>query len=122
MGKPNRTRLARKRRHARVREKVVGTSQRPRLNIYRSLNHIYAQLIDDSNGQTLLAVSTLDSALGEDLGSKNKTEQAAVVGNALAERAKQIGISEAVFDRGGYKYHGRVKALADASREGGLHI
>ncbi len=122
MGKPNKTRLARKRRHARVREKVVGTSQRPRLNIYRSLNHIYAQLIDDSNGQTLLAVSTLDSALGKNLGSKNKTEQAAVVGNALAERAKQIGITEAVFDRGGYKYHGRVKALADASREGGLHI
>jgi large subunit ribosomal protein L18 len=122
MGKQNKARLARKRRHARVRQKVVGTSQRPRLNIYRSLNHIYAQLIDDSNGQTLLAVSTLDSALGKNLGSKNKTEQAAVVGNALAERAKEIGIAEAVFDRGGNKYHGRVKALADASREGGLHI
>ena len=122
MGKQNKARLARKRRHARVRQKVVGTSQRPRLNIYRSLNHIYAQLIDDSNGQTLLAVSTLDSALRKNLGSKNKTEQAAVVGNALAERAKQIGIAEAVFDRGGNKYHGRVKALADASREGGLHI
>ena len=122
MGKPNKTRLARKRRHARVRKKVVGTSQRPRLNVYRSLNHIYAQLIDDSQGQTLLAVSTFDSALGKNLGSKTRTEQAAVVGKTLAERAKETGISQVVFDRGGYKYHGRVKTLADASREGGLQI
>jgi large subunit ribosomal protein L18 len=122
MGKPNDVRLARKRRHGRVRAKVVGTSQRPRLNVYRSLNHIYAQIIDDSQGHTLLAVSTLDPSLRQGLASKTKIEQAAAVGKALAERAVQSGITQVVFDRGGYKYHGRVKALAEASREGGLQF
>jgi large subunit ribosomal protein L18 len=122
MGKPNDVRLARKRRHGRVRAKVVGTSQRPRLNVYRSLNHIYAQIIDDSQGHTLLAVSTLDPSLRQGLASKTKIEQAAAVGKTLAERAVQSGITQVVFDRGGYKYHGRVKALAEASREGGLQF
>ncbi len=120
MGKPNKARLARQRRHARVRKLVVGTTQRPRLNVYRSLNHIYAQIIDDSQGHTLVAVSTLDPSLRKELTGKSKTEQAAQVGKVLAERALQAGITQVVFDRGGYKYHGRVKALAEASRAGGL--
>ena len=110
MGKPNRVQLARKRRHERVRRKVVGTSQCPRLNIYRSLNHVYAQIIDGSREHTLLAVSTLDSSLRQGLVGKNKTDQAAVVGSVLAERAIQSDIKQVVFDRGGYRYHGRVKA------------
>jgi large subunit ribosomal protein L18 len=122
MGKPNKAQLARGRRHARVRSKVVGTSQRPRLNVYRSLNHIYAQVIDDSHDRTLLAISTLDLSLRQGLAGKNKTQQAAIVGKTLAERAVQAGITQVVFDRGGYQYHGRVKALAEASREGGLQF
>jgi large subunit ribosomal protein L18 len=122
MGKTNDVRLAREHRHGRVRGKVMGTSQRPRLNVYRSLNHIYAQIIDDSQGHTLLAVSSVDPSLRQSLASKTKIEQAAVVGKTLAERAVQSGITQVVFDRGGYKYHGRVKALADASREGGLQF
>jgi large subunit ribosomal protein L18 len=122
MGKTNDVRLARKHRHGRVRGKVMGTSQRPRLNVYRSLNHIYAQIIDDSQGHTLLAVSSVDPSLRQSLASKTKIEQAAAVGKTLAERAVQSGITQVVFDRGGYKYHGRVKALADASREGGLQF
>ena len=120
MGKPNRAQLARKRRHVRVRKQVEGTSERPRLNVYRSLNHIYAQIIDDSRGSTLLSVSSVDPSLRKSLASKTRTEQATVVGTTLAERAKEAGISQVVFDRGGYKYHGRVKKLAEASREGGL--
>ena len=122
MGKTSKTQLARERRHARVLSKVVGTSERPRLNVYRSLGNIYAQIIDDSRGYTLLAVSTLDTALRGELAEKTKTEQSALVGKVLAERAAQAGITSVVFDRGGYKYHGRVKALADASREGGLQF
>jgi large subunit ribosomal protein L18 len=122
MGKTSRVQLARERRHARVRSKVVGTLERPRLNVYRSLNNIYAQVIDDTQGHTLLAVSTLDPALKGELMEKTKTEQAALVGKVLAERAMQAGITSVVFDRGGYKYHGRVKALAEASRESGLQF
>ncbi len=122
MGKPNKRQVARKRRHARVREQLEGTSERPRLNVHRSLNHIYVQLIDDSQGRTLLAVSSLDPSLRKSLAGKTKTEQAAAVGKTLAERATEAGISQVVFDRGGYKYHGRVKKLADASREGGLQF
>jgi large subunit ribosomal protein L18 len=122
MGKPNRARLARMRRHERVRSKVVGTPQRPRLNVYRSLNHIYAQIIDDSQGRTLMSISSLDSSLRDSLAERTKTERAAEVGKVLAERAKQAGITQVVFDRGGYKYHGRIKALAEASREGGLQF
>lgn len=122
MSNTNKAQVARERRHARVRQKVVGTSDRPRLNVYRSLDHIYAQIIDDTHGRTLLAVSTLDPSLRQNLEGKTKTEQAAAVGRTLAEQAKQAGIVMVVFDRGGYKYHGRVKALAEASREGGLQF
>jgi large subunit ribosomal protein L18 len=122
MGKPNKRQVARKRRHTRVRKQLEGTSERPRLNVYRTLNHIYVQLIDDSQGHTLLAVSSLDPSLRKSLAGKTKTEQAAEVGKTLAERATEAGISQVVFDRGGYKYHGRVKKLADASREGGLQF
>lgn len=122
MGKPNKRQVARKRRHTRVRKQLEGTLERPRLNVHRSLNHIYVQLIDDSQGRTLLAVSSLDPLLRNSLAGKTKTEQAAAVGKTLAERAREAGISQVVFDRGGYKYHGRVKKLADASREGGLQF
>jgi large subunit ribosomal protein L18 len=120
MGKPNKALLARERRHARVRRSLVGTAECPRLNVYRSLNNIYAQIIDDSRKHTLLTVSTLDPSLRQNLAGKTKSQQAAQVGKLLAERALQAGITQVVFDRGGYKYHGRVKALAEASREGGL--
>jgi large subunit ribosomal protein L18 len=111
---------ARKRRHRRIRVKLSGTAGRPRLNIFRSLQHIYAQVIDDEAGQTLAAASTLDHDLVAALSGKPKREQAEVVGKAVAERALASGIEEVVFDRGGYLYHGRVKALADGAREGGL--
>jgi len=113
-------REARIRRHLRVRKKVKGTPQRPRLNVFRSLNHIYAQIIDDTAGHTLVAASTLDPELRGRLDGKRKTEQAALVGELIARRARDKGIVQVVFDRGGYKYHGRVKALAEAARQGGL--
>lgn len=116
------SRIARKRRHQRVRTKVNGSAERPRLNIFRSLNHIYAQLVDDTVGQTLVAASTLDKEVAGKISGKTKKDQAALVGSAIAERAKAAGIDEVVFDRGGYRYHGRVKALADAAREGGLQF
>ena len=111
--------LTRAKRHRRVRKRVVGSAQRPRLNVYRSLTHIYAQVIDDSKGHTIAAASTVDSALK---GAKNggNIEGAKAVGTLIAERAKAAGVERVVFDRGGYLYHGRVKALADAAREGGL--
>jgi large subunit ribosomal protein L18 len=115
-------RAARLRRHRRVRKRVVGTSERPRLNVFRSLRHIYAQVIDDSREHTLIAASTVDREVVAQLEGLTKTEQARVVGRVLAERALSQGISQVVFDRGGYKYHGRVKALADAAREGGLEF
>jgi large subunit ribosomal protein L18 len=115
-------RLARKRRHRRVRKKVFGTAERPRLNVFRSLRHIYAQIIDDEQGHSLVAASTLDPDLCDQLASLDKTAQAKVVGKALAERALAKGIDKVIFDRGGYKYHGRVEALAEASREGGLEF
>ena len=113
---------ARQRRHARVRKKVTGTPERPRLNVYRSLDHIYAQVIDDTTGNTLVSASTIDGELRERLGPLNKSEQAKEVGKVVAERAKAKGINQIVFDRGGYPYHGRVKALADGGREGGLEF
>ncbi len=113
-------RLARLRRHRRVRKKVVGTPERPRLSVFRSLKHIYAQIIDDSRGHTLVAASTLDPQLRGQLDGLTKTEQARLVGKLLAERALARGVKKVAFDRGGYKYHGRVKALAEAAREGGL--
>jgi len=111
---------ARERRHRRVRVTVKGTHERPRLNVFRSLRHIVAQVIDDTSGKTLASASTLDAELKAQAEGKNKTEQAKLVGKALAERAQKAGVKKVVFDRGGYKYHGRVKALAEASREGGL--
>jgi large subunit ribosomal protein L18 len=111
---------ARQRRHTRVRHKVFGTPERPRLNVFRSLNHIYAQVIDDSQGRTLASASTIDRLLRQDLAALNKKEQAKAVGRALAERVRAQGIEKVVFDRGGYPYHGLVKALAEGSREGGL--
>jgi large subunit ribosomal protein L18 len=114
--------LARKRRHRRVRKKIFGTAERPRLNVFRSLRHVYAQIIDDEQGHTLVAVSTLEEGLRDDLAELDKSSQAKVVGKALAERAQAKGIRQVVFDRGGYKYHGRVKALADGVREGGLEF
>jgi large subunit ribosomal protein L18 len=103
-----------------VRKKVFGTAERPRLNVFRSLQHIYGQIIDDERGHTLAAVSTLDPALRDQLAGLDKTAQARVVGNALAKCAQTSGIQQVVFDRSGYRYHGRVKALADGAREGGL--
>jgi large subunit ribosomal protein L18 len=105
----------RTRRHFRVRKKVNGTSERPRLVIYRSLKHIYAQLVDDNAQRTLMTVT--------DAGAEGKkTEKSAEVGKRIAQRAKEAGITRVVFDRGGYKYHGRVKAVADGAREGGLEF
>ena len=105
-------------RHVRVRRKVKGSPGRPRLCVFRSLRHIYAQVIDDSNGHTLVAATSIEAAEGAKEGPKLAISQA--VGKMVAERALAKGISQVVFDRGGYKYHGRVKALAEASREGGL--
>ena len=113
-------RIARERRHIRVRKSVSGTSQRPRLNVFRSATHIYAQVIDDVAGRTIAAASDLDKALAGETSGKSKTERAVAVGKAVAERAKAAGVELVVFDRGGYKYHGRVRALADAAREAGL--
>jgi large subunit ribosomal protein L18 len=114
------TREARIRRHHRVREKVSGTDSRPRLCVFRSLNHIYAQVIDDLKGHTLVTASTLDAEIGNDSKKKSKTGRAEMVGSLLAKRAVDKGISQVAFDRGGFKYQGRVKALAEAARKAGL--
>lgn len=111
---------ARKRRHMRVRRKISGTAERPRLNVFRSLYNIYVQVIDDQAGHTLVSASTLESGLQESLADKSKVEQAKEIGKIVAERAKAAGIDQVVFDRGGYHYHGRVKAVAEGSRESGL--
>ena len=115
----------RQRRHARVRKTVAGTASMPRLNVYRSLNHIYAQIIDDRTGNekggvTLAAASTMDKDVKAQLDGLSKTDAAKVVGKVIAERALQKGVQTVVFDRGGYLYTGRVKALADGAREAGL--
>ncbi len=110
----------RKKRHKRVRYKVIGTAVRPRLNVSRSLQHIYAQLIDDTTGQTLASASTVDSTLRTTLKSGGNVEAAKAVGKLIAERGKEKGVDAVVFDRGGYKYHGRIAAVADGAREGGL--
>jgi large subunit ribosomal protein L18 len=114
------SRKARERRRRRVRMKLSGTSERPRLNVFRSLDHIYAQVIDDVEGRTLASASSLDKELRSEMSDKTKKEQAELVGKTVAERAKSAGIEAVVFDRGGFLYHGRVKALADGAREGGL--
>jgi large subunit ribosomal protein L18 len=118
--KSNSTRLARIKRHARVRAKVEGTADRPRLSVFRSLNHIYAQVIDDSKGVTLAAASTIDPEVSSNLEGKVKKSQAELVGSLIAKRAMEKGVQQVVFDRGGYKYIGRVQALADAARKQGL--
>ncbi len=119
MGKSE-PRVARRRRHARVRAKVEGRTSRPRLCVFRSLNHVYAQVIDDSQGHTLAWASTLDPELRGELSGKAKTEKAELTGSLIAKRALAKGVKEVVFDRGGFKYHGRVKALAEAARQAGL--
>jgi large subunit ribosomal protein L18 len=121
MAKSSRS-IARVRRHVRVRKNLMGTAERPRLNVFRSLSAIYAQVIDDQAGRTLLAASTMDRELREKIKGLKKSEQAKLVGQALAERAKSKGIQSVVFDRGGYRYIGRVKAFADGAREGGLQF
>jgi len=122
MAKKNSRADARKRRHKRVRKQVHGTAQKPRLNVYRSLNEIYAQVIDDNKGHTLASASTIDGELKKKAKGMTKKEQATLVGQMIAERAKKKGIKEVVFDRGGYKYIGRVAALADGAREKGLQF
>lgn len=116
--------LQRRRRHFRIRNKVWGTAERPRLVVYRSLKNIEGQLVDDDTGRTLLGLSTLapDVRDFEAEGQNHRVEHAYVAGKALAERAKEQGIESVVFDRGGYKYHGRVKAFAEGAREGGLQF
>lgn len=111
---------ARVRRHIRVRKSVFGTPERPRLCVFRSLNDIYAQVIDDIEGRTLVSASSIDAELRGKMAGLKKVEQARAVGKAVAERAKNKGIDAVVFDRGGFRYMGRVKALADGAREGGL--
>ena len=114
--------IARKRRHRRVRAKIAGTSDRPRLNVFRSLTNIYAQVIDDTAGHTLVSASTVDKDLRGTVEGKSKIEAAKMVGELVARRAQEAGIKVVVFDRGGYKYHGRVKAVADGAREAGLEF
>jgi large subunit ribosomal protein L18 len=109
-------------RHVRTRKKVEGTASCPRLFVRRTLHHIYATLVDDSKGHTMLAASTRERALADALRSLTNVDAAKAVGAAIAQKAKAAGITEVIFDRGGYKYHGRVQALADAAREAGLNF
>lgn len=113
---------SRERRHNRVRARVTGTPERPRLNVYRSLTGIYAQVIDDTAGRTIVSASTIDKQIAPQVEGKSKVEAAKIVGQILGERAKAAGISKVVFDRGGYRYHGRVAALATGAREAGLEF
>jgi large subunit ribosomal protein L18 len=112
--------VRRTRRRRGIRKRIIGTAERPRLSVYRSLNHIYAQVIDDLAGTTIVSASTRDKGVGAD--TTGNTEAAAAIGKTLAEKAKAAGVSRVVFDRGGFRYHGRIKALADAAREGGLEF
>ena len=121
MATPSRNKL-RIRRHARVRRRMNGSAQRPRLSVFRSLHHIYAQLIDDATGSTLAAASTREKGIGGGLESLRSVSAAEKVGSTIAQRAKERGITAVVLDRGGYKYHGRIKALADAARGAGLEF
>ncbi|MDH7577509.1 MAG: 50S ribosomal protein L18 [Bacillota bacterium] len=109
-----------RRKHDRVRKKIFGTTERPRLSVYRSLNHIYAQLIDDTRGVTLVAASTLSPEIRGEVGNRRDLAAARIVGKLIAEKARARGITKVVFDRGGYLYHGRIAALADAVRENGI--
>lgn len=109
-------------RHRRVRKRVIGTPERLRLNVFRSSAHIYAQIIDDSRGHTLAAASSIDSEVRESLAGTTKIEKSRAVGASIARRAQEAGITRVAFDRGGYRYHGRIKAVAEAAREGGLEF
>jgi len=120
MDKAEKVREARLRRHRRVRKLISGTGACPRLNVFRSLQHVYAQIIDDSVGNTVVSASTVDKEIRGLADGLKKSEAAKVVGRVLAERALAHGVTRVVFDRGGYQYHGRVKALAEAAREAGL--
>ncbi len=112
--------LSRKARHERVRKKVFGTPDRPRLNVFRSLKHLYCQLVDDLSGKTLMSLSTLSPDVRGAIKNPGNKDAAGTLGRLLAEKAKEMGVSSVIFDRGGYKYHGRVKAFAEAARKGGL--
>jgi large subunit ribosomal protein L18 len=114
--------IGKQRRHDRIRKKVAGTAGRPRLCVYRSLNNVYAQIIDDTKGATLIAASTLEKDLKAEKGHKGNIEAAKKVGVLLAKKATAAGIKQVVFDRSGYRYHGSIKALAEGSREGGLEF
>ena len=121
MSKERDRQLARDRRRKRVRKRIFGTAARPRLSVFRSLRNIYAQLVDDETGMTLLAVSSLSPEFNKKkMGYRGNTETAKLAGKALAEKCQEKGIEQVVFDRSGYLYHGRVKALAEGAREGGL--
>lgn len=120
--KTRETTIRRERRQRRVRAKVVGTTVRPRLNVFRSNRHIFAQIIDDSQGHTLVAASTLDADLRAQAAQLKKRDEAKAVGKLLAQRAAEKGLKLVVFDRGGYQYHGRIKSLAEGAREGGLEF
>lgn len=113
---------ARDRRHERIRKKVMGTSVRPRLTVYRSLNHMHAQIIDDTKGHTIISASSLDKEFKDKKSHKGNIETAKQIGELIAKRALGKGVKKVVFDRGGYLYHGRVKALAEAAREAGLEF
>jgi len=116
------TRKARQTRHARIRATLKGTAERPRLCVFRSLQHIYVQVIDDEQGHTLTSASTLEPEISQKIDGMNKAEQAEIIGAAVAKRALNAGVKCVVFDRGGYKYHGRVKSLAEAARKAGLEF
>jgi large subunit ribosomal protein L18 len=122
MAKTSKKYTARLRRHRRVRAHVSGTTTRPRLNVYRSNENIYVQLIDDESGHTLVSASTVDGELRKQTAELSKIDSARLVGKTIAERAKAAGITSVVFDRGGWRYQGRVKALAEGAREGGLEF
>lgn len=122
MKKLTTSREARQWRHARVRRKVHGAPERPRLCVFRSLKHIYAQVVNDAQGRTLATASTVDGGMRPCLDGKSKVEQARLVGALIGQRARELGIRQVVFDRGGYKYHGRVRALAEAARAEGLEF
>ena len=115
-------RAARRKRHERARGRFRGTNDRPRLCVFRSSNHIYAQIVDDRQGHTLVSASTMDPTIKQAVDGKKKAEAAALVGAAVAKKATGEGITKVMFDKGGYKYHGRVKALAEAAREAGLEF
>ncbi len=119
----NNVKEIKRRKKIRIRKKISGTSEKPRLSVYKSLNHMYAQLIDDTAGVTLVAASTLSKEIAEELKKANgKTEKSKIVGKLLAQKAVEKGINKAVFDRNIYRYHGRVKAVAEGAREGGIKI